>query len=215
MTSFGPDAESRRPAPRDGQPLFERHRIMVRATSSGAGPSAGPMLLAAQVALHHGPNDGPHRPGPTASFQCAVLGMDERPVVIAQDEIAVPARGWEFRASGLWVDFVCERPMEHWSYGLEAFALALDDPRELLGRGYGDRVPLGWEFEFVAERPGTTSPVDPQARIGDGYRQRGTAEGLLLSATGEWAFEGTATRHHLWGARGRTGRTGVVRTGIG
>ena len=52
---------------------------------------------------------------------------------------------------------MCEEPGRRWTYGLEAFALAVDDPAELLGRGYGHRVPLGWELEFEA-------PADARTR---------------------------------------------------
>ena len=39
-----------------------------------------------------------------------------------------PRQGLEVRADGLWGELMCETPLEHWSYGLEAFGVALDDP---------------------------------------------------------------------------------------
>jgi len=128
-----------------------------------------------------------------AAFQAVVADRTGEPVVISDNEISMPAEGWELRTSGLWADHICETPMEHWSYGLEAFALRIEDPTELLGRGYGERVPLGWELEFEA----TDEPV---VASGEAYAQSGTLHGLLLLADGEVEVEGPALRSHRWGA---------------
>ena len=72
------------------------------------------------------------------------------PVVLAERGVADNGRSWEIRHSGLWAEQVCEVPFEHWSYGLEAFALELDDPVALLGAGLGHRVAFGFELDFVA-----------------------------------------------------------------
>lgn len=162
----------------------DRQRIVVEADDAG-------FVLAAQVSIH--------RPGPTASFQCAVFGLSDRPIVIAQDGIDAPDRGWEFRASGLWVEYVCEDPFVHWSHGLEAFAIEIDSERELLGRGYGDRVPLGWEFDFLATGDPEGDGDDSAPGSAGHYQQDGTAEGLLLLASGERSFRGWARRTHRWG----------------
>jgi hypothetical protein len=113
--------------------------------------------------------------------------------VISDLDIDAPVSQWELRTSGLWVDHICETPYEHWSYGLEAFALAVDDPAELLGRGYGDRTPLGWELEFEATGA-------PESIGGQSYWQQGVGHGLLLLAGREIEIEGRAARAHRWGA---------------
>jgi hypothetical protein len=125
---------------------------------------------------------------PAAGFGCVAIGSRagfEQPVVISVVDIPLGDH-WELRASGLWAEQVCEQPFVHWSFGLEAFALAIDEPDELLRRGYGHRVPLGWELDFVA----TSEP----ARQGDEVSQRGNVEGLLLTIDREIAVDGPALR---------------------
>ncbi|MEL7156941.1 MAG: hypothetical protein AAFN30_10120 [Actinomycetota bacterium] len=139
--------------------------------------------------------------GGRSAVQVAVLGLG-LPIVISELDGGVPGQGWELRTSGLWIDLVCEQPFRHWSYGLEAFALALDDPAELLGRGLGHRVPLGWELEFESddEPQWLGPPIEGAQRPAFGaYRQLGKAHGLLLTADGEWPIEGRAVRSHSWG----------------
>jgi len=115
--------------------------------------------------------------------------------VVAEIDIALPAERWEIRASGLWADHVCETALEHWSYGLEAFALEIEDPSELLGKGLGLRVPLGWELEFEAEQVA--------GWLGSCcYQQVGELHGLILTVDGESAVEGPAVRTHWWGLGG-------------
>lgn len=133
-----------------------------------------------------------------AVFQLVVIGLDPKPVVLVEQAIPLPVDRWELRASGIWADHVCETPLEHWSYGLEAFALVVDDGRELLDRGYGHRVPLGWEIEFVGDADRVVSAQPLSERAG-GYTQPGRVDGELLSATGSHPFTGPALRRHRWG----------------
>ena len=165
----------------------DQHRLVI-AVARG---QARPLVVATQV--------GVHRRTGRSSFQAVVIG-DGRPIVISDVDIPLPkATGWEIRTSGLWADHVCEQWYQHWSYGLEAFALAIDEPNELLGSARGDRVPLGWELEFEASEPPVLEPGP--SPDGDGwYRQLGIAHGLLLSADGEREIEGRALRSHRWGA---------------
>ena len=138
---------------------------------------------------------GPGRP-PKAGFCCAVFGLPaapDQPVVISALDIGV-GRDWELRTSGLWTEQTCEQPFVHWSYGLEAFALAIDQPDELLRRGYGHRIPLGWELDFVAadEPPA----IDDRGGHHGGRQvtQNGTVEGILLDAEGQTPLAGRALR---------------------
>ena len=57
-------------------------------------------------------------------------------VAIRHDDVALP-RGTllEVRGDGLWAEIVCEVPDEHWTFGLEAFGLRLDDRDEAAPRG--------------------------------------------------------------------------------
>lgn len=162
----------------------EAHRLLAVADH-------GALALATSIEIHAGPR--------SAVFRAAVFGLSGRPTVITEHDIPVPERGWELRASGLWVDQVCESPLEHWSYGLEAFGLAIDEPGELLGRGYGERVPVGWELDFSG-RPTDAAPVGPRPEAAAGrYVQPGRIDGLLLSAAGEHPIRGPAVRAHGWG----------------
>jgi hypothetical protein len=146
-----------------------------------------PLVVATQVGFHRLAG----RAGRFA-FHAAVLEAGRQPIAISDCEVPAPESGWELRTSGLWADHVCESPFEHWSYGLEAFALALDDPAELLGQGYGVRTPLGWELEFEASG-------DPVPDGDESYTQPGVGHGLLLFAGREVEIEGRASRSHRWG----------------
>ncbi len=78
-----------------------------------------------------------------AQFSGAALGDG---LIVVRDAEVPRARSsvLEFRADGLWVEFVCETPGEHWSFGLEAFGLRVDDPAEAVG----ERIPVGFDLEW-------------------------------------------------------------------
>jgi len=140
------------------------------------------------------------------SFHAVVFRAEAMPLVLVEVAIPVANQRWEYRSSGLWVEAVCEDPGVHWSYGLEAFALALDEPDALLGRGYGHRTALGWELDFLADArtPGTAdAPGEVESTIGnagddaDPVIEVGRVDGLLLTAPaegGESPFAGEAWR---------------------
>lgn len=136
-----------------------------------------------------------------ATFHAVLLRAERRPIVLAEEEISNPGSRWELRSSGLWVDHNCEVPLDHWSYGLEAFALALEDADQLINEGVGDRVPLGWELDFDA----AGGPV--ALEFADGYSQRGRVHGVILTSDPQALFEGEAVRHHWWGLRSDTPRS--------
>ena len=121
-----------------------------------------------------------------------MIRLGEDPVVVVEFDVPLPSRGWEVRASGLWADHVCETPMDHWSYGLEAFGLAIEDPEELLGSALGQRVPLGWELEFEARASAQTTGSER-------YGQIGVMHGLLLEKHSSTEVDGYAVRSHWWG----------------
>jgi hypothetical protein len=71
------------------------------------------------------------------------------PVVVRDHEVALPrGRALEIRADSLWAELVCETPDEHWSIGLEAFAVALDTPEDALNGEIGERVAFGLDLEW-------------------------------------------------------------------
>ncbi|MGH9180803.1 MAG: hypothetical protein ACRDY5_03690, partial [Acidimicrobiales bacterium] len=66
----------------------------------------------------------------------AVLVGTHRPYLLVRDlDLDLPRRpgSRQLRGPGLWADANCETPHAHWSVGLEAFGVALDDPDEALG----------------------------------------------------------------------------------
>ena len=129
-----------------------------------------------------------------AQFRATLLRSDERPLVLLAEDLTLPSKGLEFRGSGIWVELVCETPLTHWSYGLEAFALALDSPTELAHTGMGNRAPLGWELEF--ETGGDESMT---THWGTGYTQHGELHGIVLTGDGQAPWSGPAIRGHSWG----------------
>lgn len=125
-----------------------------------------------------------------------VVGEGRRLVTVIEHEAPLPRPGpLDLRCEGLWTDVVCEEPLAHWSVGLEAFGVALDDPAEALRRVRGDRVgvglDLGWE---------TDGPVagDPRA---DRYLVPCEVHGEVLVGSEVIRFDGWGTRHHAWGVR--------------
>lgn len=117
----------------------------------GEGPAGG-SLLGGVVRLATGG-------GRSAAFECGLLPGGGRTVLLADHAVPTPAGGgMELRASGLWAEAVVEEPGEHLSVGLEAFAVAVDDPDDAWQGGpdhlfHGERLPVGLDLgaERVAE----------------------------------------------------------------
>jgi hypothetical protein len=90
-----------------------------------------------------------HRSERCAWFWAYLLRPGTGPVVVRDHEVTLPrGRALEIRADSLWSELVCETPGEHWSIGLEAFGVALDDPDDALHGEIGERVALGFDFEW-------------------------------------------------------------------
>jgi hypothetical protein len=71
-------------------------------------------------------------------------------VAVRDHDVPLPRAGLEVRADGLWAELWCETPHEHWTFGLEAFGLRLDDPEEALRAGgeIGERIAVGLDLEW-------------------------------------------------------------------
>ncbi len=67
-------------------------------------------------------------------------------LVVRDLEVPRPRRASiiELRSDGLWIEFTCETAGEHWSFGLEAFGLRVDDPDDEIG----ERIPVGYDLEW-------------------------------------------------------------------
>ena len=123
-----------------------------------------------------------------------------RPYLLVRDlEVAAPRSptSREIRSEALWADVNCETPHDHWSLGLEAFGVALDDPDEALGAERGHRTGLGLDLEWEAAAAVTG---------GEGrYAQFSSVSGEVLVGGGGGevetiALDGFGWRRHAWGA---------------
>lgn len=131
-----------------------------------------------------------------AWFWAYLVGTD-RPMLAVRDHEAPLPRGksLEIRTDGLWTDLTCETPNDHWSIGLEAFAVSLDDPLTAYGDERGDLVPFGLDLEWegvgpVFDYPGVTR-----------YEQACDVHGEILVGSDRIAFQGSGERDHSWGVR--------------
>ena len=136
-------------------------------------------------------------PSRVAWYWAALIGR-RRPYLLVRDlDVAAPRSptSREIRADSLWGDVNCETPFDHWSLGLEAFGVALDDPDEALGDERGDRTGLGLDLEWEAVA-GVTGG-DPS------YGQPCAVQGEILVGAGRdvetIALDGYGWRRHAWG----------------
>lgn len=136
-------------------------------------------------------------PGLNVAWFWAYLVGEDRPLVAVRDHDVPLPRGktLEVRTSGLWSALHCETPDEHWSIGLEAFGVALDDPAEAYGQERGERVALGLDLEWEGD-----APVFPYPGVSR-YEQACRVHGEVLVGDERIAFEGSGERDHSWGRR--------------
>ncbi|MBW3611555.1 MAG: hypothetical protein KY438_08490 [Actinobacteria bacterium] len=136
------------------------------------------------------------RPGQSVAWFWAALVGDGRPLVTVVDlELPLPrGPGLDLRAEGLWTSLTCETPMEHWSVGLEAFGVALDDPTEAYRGVRGDRTALGLDLEWETIGPVADHPHP------EGYHLPCLVHGEVLVGAEVVAFDGWGGRSHAWGA---------------
>ena len=144
---------------------------------------------------------------PDRAWWWAGLVGTGRPYILVRELDVRPPRSaasLEIRAEALWADLVCEEPFAHWSIGMEAFGVALDDPNDALGDERGDRIGLG--FDLGWEVPSDWAGVAVQAQSGDAtgsYEQVGAVAGEVLVGGGGHvtaiAVDGTGQRRHTWG----------------
>jgi hypothetical protein len=131
-----------------------------------------------------------------AWYWAYLVGTDRPLVAVRDHDVALPrGRTLEVRAEGLWSAINCETPNEHWSIGLEAFGVGMDDPADAYRGERGDRTPLGFDLEWEAaaavfDYPGPTR-----------YEQACTVHGEVLVGAERLAFDGFGQRDHSWGVR--------------
>jgi hypothetical protein len=120
------------------------------------------------------------------------------PVVVRDHEVALPRQGLEIRAEGLWSELWCETPLEHWTYGLEAFGVRLDDPADALTGETGERIPVGLDLEWELEGPVIAhDDAWPVA----GYAEPGVVHGDVLLGRERFELDAWGVYHRSWGER--------------
>ena len=172
------------------RPAWEESWQLDFATNDGA--------LGGSLRLGLLPNRG------CSTVWCYVVGEGRRLVTVIEQE-APPLRqdALDLRCEGLWTDVICEAPLEHWSVGLEAFGVALDDPADALHGLRGDRIgvglDLGWEVSGqIWQDPG-----------GDRYVAPAEVHGEVLLGSEVITFDGWGTWEHERSPPGvRSGRRG-------
>ena len=133
----------------------------------------------------------------TAWYHAFLTGPERQLVAVIDTEVPLPPPpSLEIRTTGLWADHICETPHDHWTVGLEAFGVGVDDPAELYGRQFGDQVPLGFDLEW--ER---TGPVDEMSDPTSTYHQPCRVSGEVLVGSEVIDLDGHGRRERHWGRR--------------
>jgi len=138
-----------------------------------------------------------YRPRPGRAWCWAALVGAGRPYLLVRDlDLDPPRRPGSRQLRGsLWADANCETPHEHWSVGLEAYGVALDDPADALRGERGHRTGLGIDLEWEATGP-------PAGGAGD-YAAPAEVHGEVLVGAGRdvetIALTGVGIWRHCWG----------------
>jgi hypothetical protein len=144
-----------------------------------------------RLALHHQDR--------LAWFWAYLLRPGTGPVVVRDHEVTLPrGAALEIRAEALWSELVCETPGEHWSIGLEAFGVALDDPDDALQGEIGTRIALGFDFEWETTGEPWRSGNDGVA----GDEQPGVVRGEVLLGRDRIPLDTVGRFEHATGAPG-------------
>jgi hypothetical protein len=131
-------------------------------------------------------------------YWACVVGPD-RPLVTVIDNAAPlppPGESLEIRADGLWCDHHVGTPLEHFTVGLEAFGIALDDPADVYRGTYGDRNPIAFDLEWE-----TDGNVFRYPDLLPRYEIPCRVHGEIRVGPEEIAFDGFGQRDHSWGRR--------------
>lgn len=149
--------------------------------------------------------------GDHAWYQVALAGPRRQLLTVLDHQVPFRSNPMEVRTTGLWADHTCETPLDHWTLGLETFALGVDDPRELHGRQHGDNVALGFDLEWETDGP----VVEHAQRAGvTGYELGCRVYGEVLVGRDVIDFEGVGSRSHLWGPIDWVGDDGWHLSGV-
>lgn len=85
-----------------------------------------------------------------------------KPVAVVEADARAPAPGRALRAEGLWLAITEEGP-GHWSVGMEAFGLELDDPDDV----FGIPTPVGLDLEWEDDPDPSSCRVTGEVLVAD------------------------------------------------
>lgn len=146
-----------------------------------------------------------------AWYQASLAGPHRQLLTVLDHQVPFRTNPMEVRTTGLWADHTCETPLDHWTLGLETFALGLDDPLELHGRQHGDSVALGFDLEWETDGPVLEHP---QPAGVEGYELACRVHGEVLVGRDVIDLEGVGTRSHRWGPLDWAGDGGWHLSGV-
>ena len=134
------------------------------------------------------------RPSAGATWFLAVVHeQGEDPVVVLDYELPLVSHAFEFRAPGIWTDFVCETPIEQWTIGLEAFGIAVDPDDVIHPATFGDRTPVGFDLDVEA----ASAPDEHD----DGFEHEVTVRGEVLLGSAAYEVDAVGVRRRRWDGR--------------
>jgi hypothetical protein len=131
-------------------------------------------------------------------YWACVVGPDRRLVTVVDNAVPFPA-GYdtlELRADGLWADHHAQIPLDHFTLGLEAFGVTLDDPADTYHGLAGERTALGFDLEWETDGVPFRWPQGL-----DRYEIPCRVHGEILVGDERIDFDGTGQRDHSWGVR--------------
>ena len=133
---------------------------------------------------------------------CWVYIVDAEGTIVVRDhDVPFPKpESLLARSDGLWCELICETPMEHWSIGVEAFGVRLDDPLDSYSGEIGTRMPVGLELEWETIAPAFHYPYPPEYPSMH-YQHTGKVHGLILLGDETIEFDGFGERDHSYGDR--------------
>jgi hypothetical protein len=110
--------------------------------------------------------------GGTAWYWFGLVQSGYPLLAITEWDVRLRSDPFIVKAPQMWAEHHCVAPLEQWTIGNEAHAVALDDPDEALGRSYGVPTPITTDIEWYAN-----APVVELTRTG--FVQDGVAHGVV------------------------------------
>ena len=129
--------------------------------------------------------------GARALYHATFLTPEGEWATVYSMDLARPRQGVLLRGDGMWADHECETPFEHWTVGLEAFAVVTPaEPVGDLATLRGDLVALGLDVEWTST--GAIEAID------GGYRIACAVEGEILYGVEVFSIQAEGWRSHIW-----------------